>query len=139
MFLQQFFNFSQNIYTSISKLYKFLFFYLLVDNQVTELFKNFRNSYFRIELSITQKHPLEVFYVKRCSFTKFFFNKVAGLKPATLLKKRLWHRCFPENCVKFLWAAFLHNTSGRLLLIIASSNHLVCYSKMTFLVPLNEI
>ena len=23
-----------------------------------------------------------------------FFNKVAGLLPATLLKKRLWHRCF---------------------------------------------
>ena len=23
-----------------------------------------------------------------------FFNKVAGLRPATLLKKRLWHRCF---------------------------------------------
>ena len=22
------------------------------------------------------------------------FNKVAGLRPATLLKKRLWHRCF---------------------------------------------
>ena len=21
------------------------------------------------------------------------FNKVAGLRPATLLKKRLWHRC----------------------------------------------
>ena len=26
-----------------------------------------------------------------------FFNKVAGLRPATLLKKRLWHRCFPVN------------------------------------------
>ena len=28
----------------------------------------------------------------------FFFNKVAGLRPATLLKKKLWHRCFPEAC-----------------------------------------
>ena len=27
-----------------------------------------------------------------------FFNKVAGLRPATLLKKRLWHRCFRVNC-----------------------------------------
>ena len=26
-----------------------------------------------------------------------FFNKVAGLKPETLLKKRLWHRCFPTK------------------------------------------
>ena len=25
------------------------------------------------------------------------FNKVAGLWPATLLKKRLWYRCFPVN------------------------------------------
>ena len=31
-----------------------------------------------------------------------FFNKIAGLKPATLLKKRLWHRCFPVNFVKYL-------------------------------------
>ena len=31
-----------------------------------------------------------------------FFNKVAGLRPATLLKKRLWHRCFPVNFAKFL-------------------------------------
>ena len=43
------------------------------------------------------------------NFTKFtgkrpcqslFFNKVAGLRHATLLKKRLWHRCFPVNCAK---------------------------------------
>ena len=26
-----------------------------------------------------------------------FFNKVADLRPATLLKKRIWHRCFPVN------------------------------------------
>ena len=30
------------------------------------------------------------------------FNKVAGLRPATLLKKGLWHRSFPVNFVKFL-------------------------------------
>ena len=45
-----------------------------------------------------------------------FFNKVAGLMPATLLKKRLWHSCFPVNFAKFLRTPFLHNTSGRLLL-----------------------
>ena len=32
-----------------------------------------------------------------------FFNKVAGI---TLLKKRLWHRCFPANFVKFLRTSF---------------------------------
>ena len=41
-----------------------------------------------------------------------FFNKVAGLRPATLLKKRLWHKCFPVNFAKFLKAPFLQNTSG---------------------------
>ena len=49
------------------------------------------------------------------NFTKFtgkhlcqslFFNKVAGLRPATLSKTRLWHRCFPVNLVKFLRTPF---------------------------------
>ena len=31
----------------------------------------------------------------------FFFNKIAGLRPATLLGKRLWHRYFPVNFAKF--------------------------------------
>ena len=45
-----------------------------------------------------------------------FFAQVAGLSPATLLKKRLWHRCFPVNFAKFLRTPFLQNASGRLLL-----------------------
>ena len=37
-----------------------------------------------------------------------FLNKIAGLKPATLLKKRRWYRCFfPVNFVKFLRTPFL--------------------------------
>ena len=47
------------------------------------------------------------------------FNKVAGLRPTTLLKKRLWHRCFPVNFVKFLKTPFLQKTSGRLLLLLS--------------------
>ena len=35
------------------------------------------------------------------------FNKVAGLGPGTLSKKRLWHWCFPVNFAKFLRAPFL--------------------------------
>ena len=59
------------------------------------------------------------------NFTKFtrkplcqslFFNKVAALRPETLLKKRLWHMCFPVNFAKFLRAPFLQNISRRLLL-----------------------
>ena len=41
-----------------------------------------------------------------------FFNKVAGLRPVTLLKKSLWHRFFPVNFAKFLRTPFLQNTSG---------------------------
>ena len=40
-----------------------------------------------------------------------FFNK-----PASLLKKRLWHRYFPVNFAKFLRTHFLQNTSWWLLL-----------------------
>ena len=61
--------------------------------------------------------PLKVFYQKRCSwkFCKIFrktpvrvsfLNKVAGLRRATLLKKRLWHRCFPVNFAKFVATPF---------------------------------
>ena len=52
-----------------------------------------------------QKQP--AFYKKSC---------------ATLLKKRLWHRYFPVNFVKFLRKPFLRNTSGRLLLYFT-----ICY------------
>ena len=34
------------------------------------------------------------------------FNKIADLRLATLLKERLWHRCFPVNFVKFLRTPF---------------------------------
>ena len=34
------------------------------------------------------------------------------LRPATLLKKRLWHSCFPVNFMKFLITFFLYSTSG---------------------------
>ena len=43
------------------------------------------------------------------------FGIVEGLRPATLLKRRLWHRCFPANFVEFLRTPFLQNTCERLL------------------------
>ena len=45
-----------------------------------------------------------------------FFNKVTSLRPTTLLKKRLWYRCFPVNFANFLRTPFLQIISGRLLL-----------------------
>ena len=47
-------------------------------------------------------------FIGKHLYEGLFFNKVAGLRPATLLKKRkfmkkrLWHRCFPVNFTKFL-------------------------------------
>ena len=46
-----------------------------------------------------------MFYNKSCSYTFLKIHRkkpVPGLTPATLLKKRLWHRCFPVNFTKFL-------------------------------------
>ena len=60
-----------------------------------------------------------------------FFNKVSGLakftrkhlcqslRPATLLKRRLWHRCFPVNFAKFLGTPFLKEHLQWLLLIFS--------------------
>ena len=44
-----------------------------------------------------KKGPLKDFakFTEKATVMDLFFNKVAGLRPATLLKKRLSHRCFP--------------------------------------------
>ena len=80
------------------------------------------------DLQIFRSSRPEVFCKKgiQRNFTKFtgkhlcqrlFFNKVAGLRPATLLKKSLWHRCFPVNFAKFLRTPFYkENLWWRLLI-----------------------
>ena len=40
-----------------------------------------------------------------------YFNRVSGLRAVTLLKKRLQHRCFQVNFMKFLRTPFLQNAS----------------------------
>ena len=99
--------------------------------------ENFVKPYDCLKLTIsygfyTQKQPPDVFYQKR-TFEKFtgkhlcqslFFNKVAGLRP--LLKKRLWHRCFPVSFTKFLGTPFLQNNSGRLLLYTCTKTAVSC-------------
>ena len=49
--------------------------------------------------------------------------KVSFLIKLQALKKRLWHRCFPVNFVRFLRTPFLQNTSGRLLLYMQSKSN----------------
>ena len=47
-------------------------------------------------------------------FLKIMQN--SGLRSATLLKRRLWHSCFPVNFVKFLRIPFLTENLRWLLL-----------------------
>ena len=71
--------------------------------------------------SVGQKQPPEVFCKKGVlkNFAKFtgkstcarvsFLIKLT-YRPAILLKKKHWHRCFPVNFVKVLRSSFLNNT-----------------------------
>ena len=76
---------------------------------------NYRSSHWRCSV---KKGVLRNFakFTEKHMCQRLFFNKVAGLRPANLLKKSLWHKCFPVNFAKFLRSPFFQNTSGRLLL-----------------------
>ena len=50
-----------------------------------------------------------------------FFNKIAVLKPAALLKKRIWYKYFPVDFAKFLRTPFSQNTSRQ---VSASNNNI---------------
>ena len=64
-----------------------------------------------------------------------FFNKVADLTPATLLKRRLWHRCFPVSFVKFLGTPFFTEYLWWLLLWKILVEHLsLAYSRFIKLI-----
>ena len=63
-------------------------------------------------LSLQESSRPEVFFKKGLLQTFVKFRR----EPATLLKKRLWHRYFPVNFANFLRTPFLQNTTGRLLL-----------------------
>ena len=53
----------------------------------------------------SQKKPPEVLYIKKGARASCF-NGVAGLRSATLLKKKIWRRSFPVNFAKFLRTLF---------------------------------
>ena len=64
-----------------------------------------------------QKKFLHILF---CSFLQsskaFSVSLIKFNKVATLLKRKLWHRCFSVNFGKFLKRPFLQNISGRLFL-----------------------
>ena len=57
-------------------------------------------------------------FAEGCLRQGLFFNGVTGLRVATLLKKKIWHKCFPVYFKKFLRTPYLQNTSERLLLVL---------------------
>ena len=50
-------------------------------------------------------------------FTRKQLCESLSLRPATLLKKKLWHKCFPMNFVKFLRTPFYKEHLWWLLLL----------------------
>ena len=100
-------------------------------------------------VNIKRSSLLEVFcrIVVLGNFAKFtgkhlcqslFFNKVAELRPATLLKKRLWHRCFPVNFAKFLRTSSFteHLLLYNLHLLYNSSNTLYHGFKFAYIISI---
>ena len=80
----------------------------------------FARQFFEKE-STAQKQPPDAFIIKRvlknfARFTgkhlhwKLFLNKVA------ILKKRLWHKCFPVDFAQILRTPYSHRSLGRQLL-----------------------
>ena len=58
--------------------------------------------------AVTRSCPVKMVFLKISKNSKE--NSCVGLRPATLLKKRLQHRCFPVNFVKYLRTPFLYRT-----------------------------
>ena len=78
-------------------------------------------TYRSLRLYLTKKWCSQTFWkIHRKTPVSVFFNEVAGLNSAALLKKRLQHRCFPANFAKFLRAPFLQHISRQQLLIFLS-------------------
>ena len=83
----------------------------------------FRSSHLRCAVKKGVLRNFAIFTGNTCARDSFLIKLQA--RPATLLKKRLWYRCFPVNFEKFLRTPFLQNTSGRLLLLF---RHKTAYS-----------
>ena len=111
-FLNNFAKNSQNYYRKMHGIFKVglqntacitsmsVFFTNLVNGLVINRSSHLRYSVKKVFLEISQNSQTNQLCLS------LFFNKVAGLRPATLLKKRHGHRCFPVNFVKFIRTPF---------------------------------
>ena len=70
-----------------------------------------------------------------------FYNKVAGPEPGgTLLKKRLWHMCFPMNFAKFPRTPFhrtpLNDSFSTIQHFLAENPVFFVFEKMSYSIPM---
>ena len=91
----------------------------------TDLIWYYRSSYLEV---FCRKGTLKKFREihRKTPVPEPLFNKVAGLRPETLLKKRLWHRPFPVNFAKFLRTPFFIGHLRWLLLTLWRTNWADC-------------
>ena len=61
-------------------------------------------------------------FIGKSLYQSLSFDKLVGLRPATLLKKRLWDRCFPVNFAKMFRAPFVSEHLRWLLLRNSTDN-----------------
>ena len=110
--LTYFFSIRKLLFFSFLFFFKVIIFFFFLFLDLYELFS------FWMNMILLRSSRPEVFVKKGVltNFAKFavkhlfqslFFNKVAGLRLATLLKKKLWLRCFPVNFENFLRRPFL--------------------------------
>ena len=84
----------------------------------------YRNSRSQMFFKIGFLKKFEIFKRKHLCWS-LFFNKVAGLRPAILLKRRLQLSCFLANIEEFLRTAF-YVAQLRWLLLKAGNSFYIC-------------
>ena len=75
------------------------------ETDIQRILTIFKGSLSQMFLKISVLKNFAKFTEKHLHWSNFF-NKVAGLRSSTLLKKKLQHRCFPANFAKFLKTLF---------------------------------
>ena len=94
----------------------FKIFLLAVHLKITPYRSNNRRCSVKIVFLEVSQNSQENTCARASFLIKLQAFKVASLRPETLLKKRLWHRCFPDDCfcpyhffVAFLFKSFQAN------------------------------
>ena len=146
---------------SLPKLRFYFSFYEFFCSNVNTINKSMISHYISVIffcVSITCRSSRPYVFCKKDvhrNFTKFtgkhlcqslFFNKVAAcrvsflikLQPATLLKKKFWHRCFPVNFAKILRTPFLTDHLRWLLLYLVYTHLSLIPASFIFSIKLRE-